>query len=140
MQNSRRASVALVAVSAKERGGLQTLSGLKLVPEVKGIKSACYASLLIRRLLDSDSPVSRPCEGAKPDSAALFLRLAPIDHEPRIDVVTGIAAAALENLHPRVDRLARDLILGRPAPRYVCELVTVPGREIPGPGLSAFEH
>ncbi len=64
--------------------------------------------------------------------------VAGIDGEPRVEVMAGVAFAALEHLGAFANGLVIDLRFGGPAAGEPGELITFAGRQVPGAGLGAL--
>ena len=107
MQEARRAAEAVDGEAAIERRCFEGLAGLQRVGEIESVEAAGDAHLPVRSLLDGDAPVAAPGQRAEPDAAVFFGGVAGIDGEPRIEVVAGVAFAALQHLL-RLREWARD--------------------------------
>src|SRR5579884_141287 len=121
MEQPRSASMAICGIARVKIGRVQRFTWLERILEIEVVIAADHAHLAIGRLLDCDPPVAAPCERAEPDGAVFFIRVAAIDGEPWIEVVAGMALAALQNFLAFMDRLTVDLRFSGPTPAEVSE-------------------
>ena len=135
-----RAAEARLRIAGEKFRRFERFAGLERIGEIESVEAAGDAHLPIGRLLHGDAPVAAPGQRAEPDAAGFLGGVAGVDGEPRVEIVAGVALAALQHLFAFVDRLVVDLHFGRPAAAQVRELVAIAGRQVPGGGLRALHR
>src|SRR5580704_5458757 len=93
----------------------------------------------MRSLLDGESPGAAPAERAEPDSAVLLIGRS-VDGKPRVRLMTGGAAAALQHFLARMDFLMDELRFACPTSVQVSETVAFARRHVPDARLRALHR
>src|SRR6202011_4594248 len=112
VQYARGSTHASVGKPGIEGRRLQLFAGFQAVAKVKGIEAAGNTHLLPRRLLHSDAPAAAPAQRSEPDWSVFFCGLIrAVDRKPRVRLVRGAAAAALDDVRSSLQRFGMQLPL-----------------------------
>ena len=139
VQHARGRAEAIGGEAAVEGRRVERFAGLQRIGEIEIVEAAGDAHLAIRRLLDGHLPVAAPAQRAEPDRAVFFAGIAAVNGKPRIEIVAGVALAALNHLLAFVDRFVIHLRLAGPTPAEIGELIAIAGRQVPYGGLRGFK-
>ena len=110
-------------IPAVEHRRLQRLARVQHVAEIERVEAAGHAHAVELVPLHRDAPRAAPRQRAEPHLAVLLVGRAFLDGEPRVGLVAGRAAAALEHARPPPQRLLVQRPLARPAAGQVAQRV-----------------